>query len=189
LLAIVNDVLDLSKIEAGEMRLERVSFDLSELLQQARSIVDVAAAQKSLLLLMELVPGVPQRLIGDPTRLRQVLVNLLSNAVKLTEAGSVTLRVTPLTAMETAAQEPVSRVTLCFEVIDTGIGIPPQMQAAVFQPFTQADASTTRRFGGTGLGLSIVRRLVEMMGGRLELESQPGKGSTFRVVVMLALAT
>jgi signal transduction histidine kinase len=149
----------------------------------------VAAAQKSLPLLVELAPGVPRRLIGDPTRLKQIVVNLLSNAVKFTQKGSVTLRAAQLALPESDAQEPLPRTTLCLEVTDTGIGIPPEKQAAMFEPFTQADDSTTRRFGGTGLGLSIVRRLVEMMGGHLELRSSPGQGSTFSVTLSLAVCS
>ncbi len=185
LLALVSDVLDLSKIEAGEMRLESAPFDLPTLLQQARALVELPAAQKNLRLEFELESGLPQRLIGDPTRLKQILANLLGNAVKFTEAGSVTLRVAQLTPTDAALGQPPSRVMLRFEVADTGIGIPPERQAAVFQPFTQADSSTTRRFGGTGLGLSIVRRLVDMMGGTLRVASQPGQGSTFSVELPL----
>jgi PAS domain S-box-containing protein len=185
LLALVSDILDLSKIEAGEMHLESAPFDLPTLLQQARAFVELPAAQKNLRLEFELESGLPQRLIGDPTRLKQILANLLGNAVKFTEAGSVTLRVAQLTPPDAASGQPPSQVMLRFEVADTGIGIPPEKQAAVFQPFTQADSSTTRRFGGTGLGLSIVRRLVDMMGGTLLVASQPGQGSTFTVGLTL----
>ncbi|WP_051241967.1 CHASE domain-containing hybrid sensor histidine kinase/response regulator [Azohydromonas australica] len=187
LLCLVNDVLDLSKIEAGEMRLEAVPFGLPDLLEQSRSMVEVAAAQKNLPLLVESAPGMPRRLVGDPTRLKQILVNLLGNAVKFTEAGRVTLRVAQLARLEGAAEQPWPLVTVRFEVIDTGIGIPLEKQAAIFEPFTQADDSTTRRFGGTGLGLSIVRRLVGLMGGQLELQSQPGQGSTFSVTLTMQL--
>jgi PAS domain S-box-containing protein len=182
LLALVNDILDLSKIEAGEMRLESTPFELPALLQQARAFVELQAAQKNLELVFELAPGLPQRLIGDPTRLKQILINLLGNAVKFTGAGgSVTLRLQQLNRDD-------ARVTLRLDVIDTGVGIPREKQTEIFEPFTQADVSTTRRYGGTGLGLSIVRRLVEMIGGRLELRSEPGQGSTFSVTLTLALA-
>jgi signal transduction histidine kinase len=133
------------------------------------------------LLVPDIAPELPARLMGDPMRLRQVLLNLLSNALKFTTSGSVTLRVGVLVQRQ-------QHVQLCVDVVDTGIGIAPEQQERIFEPFTQADGSITRRFGGTGLGLSIVKRLVELMGGRLELHSQPGQGSTFRFVVALAWA-
>jgi signal transduction histidine kinase len=138
------------------------------------------ADAKALQLRLEAAPGLPAEVVGDPLRLKQVLINLLGNAVKFTPQGSVTLRVREL------AREAAS-TALCLEVIDTGIGIEPSKQAHIFEPFTQADSSTTRRFGGTGLGLSIVRRLVDMMGGELRLTSAPGQGSTFGVEVALEL--
>jgi PAS domain S-box-containing protein len=189
LLALVNDILDVSKIEAGEMRLESTPFELPALLQQACAIVEMQAEEKELHLEFELDPALPQRLVGDPTRLKQVLANLLGNAVKFTDAGSVTLRVTQLVLEERARADPGPLLsTLRIEVSDTGIGIPREKQAAIFQPFTQADATTTRRFGGTGLGLSIVQRLVKLMGGCLDLKSEPGKGSTFGFTVTLPVA-
>ncbi|NML18759.1 PAS domain-containing sensor histidine kinase [Azohydromonas caseinilytica] len=181
LLALINDVLDLSRIEAGEMQLERVPFALAELLESACALVQPQADAKALMLRLDLAPGLPATLLGDPLRLKQVLLNLLGNAVKFTPAGHVTLKVTQ------AAREG-ARATLCLEVIDTGIGIAPQVQARIFEAFTQADSSTTRRFGGTGLGLSIVRRLVDMMGGELTLDSTPGEGSRFTVRLPLEVA-
>jgi signal transduction histidine kinase len=187
LLALVNDILDLSKIEAGEMRLDLQPFELQALLRQVRALTEEAAHSKQLSWWLEVASDVPPRLCGDPVRIKQVLINLLSNAVKFTHAGSVTLRVRVLEAQAPPASVERARVRLRFEVEDTGIGIPAEKQAAIFQPFTQADASTTRRFGGTGLGLSIVQRLVEMMGGQLALHSEPGRGSRFSVELALEL--
>uniref|UniRef100_UPI00048F5B95 sensor histidine kinase n=1 Tax=Azohydromonas australica TaxID=364039 RepID=UPI00048F5B95 len=186
LLSVVNDILDVSKIEAGEMQLESAPFDLPALLQHARAIVEMQAAQKELRLDVELDPALPQRLVGDVTRLKQILANLLGNAVKFTDAGAVTLRATQLMLDKQGRDDPWSPLsTLRIEVSDTGIGIPREKQATIFQAFTQADATTTRRFGGTGLGLSIVRRLVELMGGCLDVTSEPGQGSTFSLTVTL----
>jgi signal transduction histidine kinase len=185
LLALINDVLDLSRIEADEMRLEQVPFSLPQLLEAACALVRPQAQAKGLALRLDTVPELPGTLLGDPLRLKQVLINLLGNAVKFTAEGSVTLRVREL------GREPGpegERVRLCLEVADTGIGIEPEKQARIFEPFTQADSSTTRRFGGTGLGLSIVRRLVSMMGGELRLDSAPGRGSTFSVMLALQAA-
>jgi PAS domain S-box-containing protein len=180
LLALTNDVLDLSRIEAGELRLELVSFDLRPLLDAVRALVQPQAAAKKLVLALELPGALPTRVLGDPLRLKQVLINLMSNAVKFTSSGSVTLRARQLTCNGRL-------VSLRFEVADTGIGIAAEQQARIFEPFTQADSSTTRRFGGTGLGLSIVRSLVDMMGGQLELQSWPGQGSAFSVTLTLEL--
>jgi signal transduction histidine kinase len=189
LLALVNDVLDLSKIEAGEMSLEQVPFELPALLHEVAAQARVQADPKGLALCLEAAPGLPPRVCGDPVRLKQVLNNLLGNAVKFTQAGSVTLRAQPAAtpqAVEAADMAP-GHAALCFEVADTGIGIPAEAQARIFEAFTQADSSTTRRFGGTGPGLSIVRRLVALMGGTLALESAPGQGSRFSVTLALAL--
>ncbi|WP_051241690.1 MASE1 domain-containing protein [Azohydromonas australica] len=174
LLALTNDVLDLSRIEAGELRLEDVPFALMPLLDAVQAMVRTQADAKSLPLWLDVAAGVPPRLVGDPLRLRQVLLNLLGNAVKFTAAGQVTLR------LEVVARE-AGWIRLRFEVADTGIGIAAEQQQRIFEPFVQGDSSTTRRFGGTGLGLSIVRRLVDLMGGTLQLQSQPGQGSVFSV--------
>jgi signal transduction histidine kinase len=180
LLALVNDVLDLSRIEAGEMRLEAVAFDLPPLLDSVLAMLRPQAETKGLTLAVESTSDLPQRLVGDPLRLRQVLLNLLSNAVKFTAAGSVTLRLAVLV-------HEARKTLLRFDVLDTGIGITTEQQARIFEPFAQADGSITRRYGGSGLGLSIVTRLVDMMGGTLSLQSQPGHGSA--VTVKLAFPT
>ncbi|MDZ5455801.1 CHASE domain-containing protein [Azohydromonas lata] len=182
LLGLLNDILDLSKIEAGEMRLELQPLDLEHLLQQMMQLAQAQATQKGLQLHLDTGPGVPQYVLGDAVRIRQVLMNLMSNALKFTASGSVTLRVSAAASPES---DTASRAGLRFEVVDTGIGIPQEKQAAIFDPFTQADDSTTRRFGGTGLGLSIVRRLVTLMAGRIELVSAQGQGSTFSVTLPL----
>ncbi|QJB55007.1 ATP-binding protein [Pseudodesulfovibrio sp. zrk46] len=171
LMAIINDVLDLSKIEAGEVKLEHVQFNLEEFLIRMRKIVGDRAEQKGLDFFIDVGPGVPTQIKGDPTRLRQVLVNLIDNGVKFTEKGEVRLTIQP-----TSPDSP-DRIT--FAVIDTGIGIAPQAQQQIFHRFTQADSSTTRKYGGTGLGLAISRRLVELMGGDIHLESTLGQGSAF----------
>ena len=182
LLGLLNDILDLSKIEAGEMRLELQPLDLEPLLQQVLQLTQAQAAQKDLQLHLNLADDVPRHVRGDAVRIRQIFTNLVSNAVKFTSEGSVTLRVTAVPAPQDSL---ASRILLRFEVSDTGIGIPADKQAAIFEPFTQADDSTTRRYGGTGLGLSIVRRLVALMDGRIDIDSTPGVGSTFSVTLAL----
>ncbi len=177
LLGIVNDVLDLAKIEAGEMRLEREPFSLCELLREVESVYGVQAQHKGLALTLERGPALPEALIGDAGRLRQVLVNLVGNAIKFTARGGVVIAA----ARDEAGGAPRLRLS----VRDSGIGITPEQQARLFQPFTQADETTTRRFGGTGLGLSIVRRLVGLMQGEVGLSSTPGQGSEFWVSVPL----
>jgi PAS domain S-box-containing protein len=172
LLAILNDILDLSKIEAGHLEMECVEFDLDEVLDRLASVIGLKAEEKGVELVYALPPRLPRRLLGDPTRLSQVLLNLASNAVKFTARGEVVVSVAQ------AAREK-DEVRLVFEVRDTGIGLRADEIARLFQPFTQADSSTTRRFGGTGLGLVISRRLVQMMGGEIAVDSQPGRGSRF----------
>lgn len=171
LLSIINDVLDLSKIEAGEISLEKAVIDMNEFVDRTREIVAGRAVQKGLDFSIEVDSDVPTQLIGDPIRLRQVLVNLIDNGVKFTENGSIRLVIAP-----TEKEQPGS---LTFKVIDTGIGIPTSVQEQIFRRFTQADASTTREYGGTGLGLSICRRLVDIMGGTIKLDSTLGQGATF----------
>jgi PAS domain S-box-containing protein len=178
LLHLINDILDLSRVEALQLDLERTGFALDELLGKVREIIAVRAQEKGLALECVVAPGVPGNLLGDPTRLQQVLLNLLGNAVKFTEAGKVSLKVGSELG---AGGAPFLR----FTIADTGIGIPRDKLDAVFERFTQADASTTRRFGGTGLGLTISRRLVELMGGQIEVESEVGKGSEFTFSVPL----
>ncbi len=181
LLAIVNDILDISKIEAGRLAVERIPFLLRECVDEALKPLAPAARKKGLELSWEIAPELPQALLGDPMRLRQILVNLASNAIKFTPQGSVTLRV----QAEPGAD---GELDCHFSVQDTGIGIPAAHQAAIFTPFLQADASTARRYGGSGLGLAISAQLVELMGGRIWLESTPGTGSTFHFTLRLAVA-
>jgi two-component system, sensor histidine kinase and response regulator len=172
LLTIINDILDFSKIEAGKMTFEKVPFDLRETVKHSVELLAPRARDKGLALNCSILPNVPTQLVGDPSRLRQILLNLLSNAVKFTEQGEVSLEITQL-------DETREDVGLSFSVRDTGIGISEENQKKLFQSFNQADDSTTRRFGGTGLGLAICRKLVELMNGTLALTSSPGKGSTF----------
>ncbi|MGA0611695.1 response regulator [Caldimonas sp. KR1-144] len=172
LLQILNDILDISKIEAGHLELERIDFELETVVSEMADVLGLKADEKGLELLFSAAPDLPARLIGDPVRLRQVLVNLGSNAIKFTDAGEVTV------GMELASQDAHS-VELHGWVRDTGVGMTADQLARAFQPFMQADTSTTRRFGGTGLGLSIASQLVEKMGGRLWAHSEPGRGSTF----------
>ena len=173
LLAILNDILDLSKIEAGHLEMECVEFDIDDVLDQLAAVIGMKAEEKDVELVYALPPRLPRRLLGDPTRLGQVLLNLAGNAVKFTERGEV------LVSLALSAREDKA-VQLVFEVRDTGIGMSAEEIARLFQPFTQADSSTTRRFGGTGLGLVISRRLVGMMGGEITVDSEPGRGSRFR---------
>src|SRR6476660_6833867 len=180
LLNLINDILDLSKVEASQLELERTGFSLNDLLEKVTEMVAVRAHEKGLALVCEIAPKVPTDLVGDPTRLRQVLLNLLDNAIKFTESGEVALRVTP------DANSPVPGA-LRFTISDTGIGIPGEKLGAVFERFTQADSSTTRRYGGSGLGLTISKRLVELMGGRIWVESGVGKGSVFSFAVPLEI--
>jgi PAS domain S-box-containing protein len=181
LLRIINDILDFSKIEAGRIEIENVRFALDDVMSNVSAVIAQKVFDQGLELLFDMIDDVPQDLVGDPLRLRQVLVNLVNNAVKFTEAGEVHLRIR-LVERET------SRVRLEFSVRDTGIGMTPEQQARLFQPFTQADGSTTRRYGGTGLGLTISKRLVELMGGTIRAESVPGKGSTFSFDAWFGLA-
>ena len=172
LLGLINDILDFSKIEARRLDLDRHEFDLRETVGDAARLLALRAAQKGLELACDVAADVPELLLGDAGRLRQVLLNVLGNAIKFTERGEVVLSI----AVEAAGPE---NVTLRFAIRDTGIGIPAEQQQHVFLAFTQADASTTRRFGGTGLGLAIAARLVELMNGRISVESEVGRGSTF----------
>ncbi len=181
LLTVINDILDFSKIEAGKLELVSVEFNLHDILEPALKALAVRARQKHLELHYRLQPGVPEVVAGDAGRLRQIVINLVGNAIKFTEQGEVTLEVQP------ESQEKGCR-SLHFSVRDTGIGISPEKQAAVFDAFSQADGSTARRYGGTGLGLTISRRLVEMMGGRIWMESAMGRGSTFHFTARFGLS-
>ena len=176
LLNLLNDILDLSKVEAGYIELERMEFDLWDVIDKTAEMMALRAHEKDLEFACSVAPGVPTQLIGDPNRLRQILLNLIGNAIKFTGKGEVTLRVIrdPDTVPNRSGE-----VAIRFTITDTGIGIPKDKLDVVFEPFTQADSSTTRRYGGTGLGLTISRRLVELMGGRIWAESVVDRGSTF----------
>jgi PAS domain S-box-containing protein len=176
LLNLINDILDLSKVEASQLDLERTGFSLSDHLEKVIEMVAPKAHEKGLTLSCEIAPSVSNDLVGDPTRLRQVLLNLLGNAIKFTETGGVSLKVEP-------HNDPAVPTALRFTVADTGIGIANEKLGQVFERFTQADSSTTRRFGGSGLGLTISRRLVELMGGRIWVESEVDRGSVFAFAV------
>lgn len=172
LLNLINDILDLAKVESGKIELEAVAMDVREVISRAIEVVDGRAKAKGLTIQSHIAPGVPVHLTGDPNRLRQILINLLGNSIKFTGTGGVEVRV------ERDPEDPRDGC-LRFAVSDTGIGIPEEKLAAVFESFTQADSSTTRNYGGTGLGLTISRQLVELMGGRIWVTSQVGVGSTF----------
>jgi PAS domain S-box-containing protein len=184
MLTLINDILDVSKIEAGQLELDIADFDLHDTIAQACAMARIKADTIGIRLEVEIEPGTPRAVRGDAGRLRQVLLNLVANAVKFTSAGGVSVRV--------RADEPVGegdgQTRLLLAVSDTGIGIDPQILSHMFEPFTQADASTTRNYGGTGLGLTIVRELVELMGGTIDCRSEPGVGSTFFFSIPLALA-
>jgi two-component system, sensor histidine kinase and response regulator len=172
LLVIINDILDFSKIEADRVELEQIDFRLCLIVEDLLELLAEQAHSKGLELTYLIQEEIPAWVAGDPVRLRQILTNLLGNAVKFTDCGEVALYIT-------LASETAQDVFIRFAVVDTGIGIPPDIQDRLFQAFTQGDGSTTRKYGGTGLGLAICKRLVEMMGGTIEVESIPGKGSTF----------
>ena len=180
LLAVINDILDFSKIEAGKLGLDPIDFSLRGSLETTMRTLALRAHQRGLELLCDVRPDVPDALVGDPGRLRQILINLVSNAIKFTEECEIVVRVA-------ADEESEVSTLLHFSVSDTGIGIPPDRIQAVFEAFTQADNSTTRKHGGTGLGLTITRRLVEMMGGRIWVEPRPGSGSVFHFTTQLGI--
>ncbi len=182
LLTVINDILDFSKIEAGKLEIDAITFDLRGCLEESVKALSFRAHEKNLELLYELDPELPHALVGDPGRLRQVVVNLVGNAVKFTERGEVVLRV----QMESQEQD---RAHLHFTVTDTGVGIPADKQRTIFEAFTQADNSSTRKYGGTGLGLTISSTLIKAMGGRIWVESVPGKGSTFHFTACLPIQT
>ena len=182
LLEIVSDILDLSKIEAGKLDLEVRDFDLRTAISDVADLMAPRANAKALELITLVHPDVPPVVCGDPGRLRQILLNLVGNAIKFTDTGEVVVRATVDEEIEGA-------LVVRLEVIDTGVGLTPDEQARVFESFTQADASTTRRYGGTGLGLTICRQLVELMGGELGVESQPGEGSRFWFTARLGRAS
>lgn len=181
LLAIINDILDFSKLEAGRIELESIDFRPSELIDSVVDLMSRAVSSKPLTLLTYVNPRVPAILRGDPGRLRQVLLNLVGNAVKFTDQGFVLVSVDVEHVEKNEAR-------LSFEVVDSGIGMSPQVRSRLFQPFAQGDASTTRQFGGTGLGLAISKGFIEMMKGRIEVQSEPGEGTTMRFTVPLAIS-
>ena len=172
LMDIINDVLDMSKIETGHLEIEKTVFDLWDIVESVGVSLGAMAARKGLEFLCRIDPKTPRHVIGDPTRLRQILINLAGNSIKFTEEGKVVVGVR-------VAEKKGDDLLLHFSVKDTGIGIPKEKQAAVFDSFTQAEASTTRKYGGTGLGLTISKQLVELMGGSIGIESELGKGTTF----------
>jgi signal transduction histidine kinase/CheY-like chemotaxis protein/HPt (histidine-containing phosphotransfer) domain-containing protein len=172
LLTVINDILDFSKIEAGKLTLEAINFKIREVVERTISLFSQRAKEKGITIEGVLQPEIPEYLVGDPVRISQVFANLVGNAVKFTEKGRVRVTVT-------LDQSGPDRLTLLCRVADTGIGIPPEIQKQLFQPFSQGDGSATRKYGGTGLGLAISRQLAEMMGGTMGLESTPGQGSTF----------
>jgi PAS domain S-box-containing protein len=183
LLSIIDEILDFSKVEAGRVELEHVSFDLHELVDEVVGMLGDVANGKGVELLAHCAPDVPRLVRADPTRLRQILVNLTSNAVKFTEVGEVVVQARSDGAVDRSGAVSVAHVR--FEVRDTGIGMTDEARANIFDPFSQADASTTRRFGGTGLGLAIVKQLVELMGGEVGVDSKPGVGSAFWFAIPL----
>ncbi len=180
LLSLINDVLDYSKIEAGKLEIEAIEFNLGDSLGDTMKTLSLRAHQKGLELAFEIEPSVPDALIGDPGRLRQIIVNLVGNGIKFTEQGEVVVHVN-------SKSRTGDGIELQFTVADTGIGVPLQKQASIFKAFNQADGSMTRKYGGTGLGLSISSRLVDLMGGRIWVESESGKGSRFHFTVLFGL--
>jgi len=181
LLDLLNDILDMSKIEAGHLTLEAVPFDLRDIISQVVELARIRASEKGLKIEYEIIPNVSSWVSGDPVRLRQVLINLLGNSTKFTERGQLTLKVAP-------NPEGSGPGSLLFSVADTGIGISPEQITRIFESFSQADSSTTRKYGGTGLGLNICKKLVEAMGGKIWVESTIGVGSTFFFRVEFGMA-
>lgn len=178
LLSIINDIIDISKIEAGKLNLENIQFDLLETLQEISSIYSFQAREKRLEMVYDIDPLMPRHFYGDPVRIKQIFVNLLSNAMKFTSKGHILVRIHQ-------SGEEAGKARIQCEVEDTGIGIPENKRSKIFEKFTQAEASTTRQFGGTGLGLTIVRQLIEMMGGSIRVESEIGQGSKFIFSLLL----
>ncbi|MBF0215271.1 MAG: PAS domain S-box protein, partial [Magnetococcales bacterium] len=190
LLTLINGILDLAKIEAGQLLLEKISFDPRAIVENVCDLVAVKAHEKDLELFCYIAPELPERVIGDPNRLSQILINLIANAIKFTEEGEVTVlvqRADFLTASGEVENRERGEVGVMFSVADTGIGIPDDRQEKIFERFTQADGSITRKFGGTGLGLTISKVLAELMGGSVRVESEIGEGSIFHVMLRFGL--
>ena len=182
LLGVVNDILDFSKVESGKLDLDPIDFNLQDTMAETMKALSLRAHKKGLELIYEIDPAIPDNLIGDPGRLRHILTNLVGNSIKFTPQGEILVSVVPHTRSD-------CQICLHFLVADTGIGIPPEKQALIFEPFAQADSSTTRNYGGTGLGLAICSRLTALMGGRVWLESEVGRGSTFHFTASLGVST
>ena len=182
MLSLINDILDFSKIEAEKLELDPTDFDLRERIGETLMTLAMRAHNKGLELAFDVDPAVPERVVGDLHRLRQVLMNLLGNAIKFTEQGEIVVRIDFVRQQE-------QTVTLRFAVSDTGIGLPADKLESIFRPFEQADASTTRKYGGTGLGLAISVRLVELMGGKMEVQSELGSGTTFSFTAELGIGS
>ena len=180
LLSIINEILDFSKVEAGKVELESVPLQIHPLLQSVADLLQTKAEEKGLSIFLDVHPDIPEILYGDVSRLRQVLINLIGNAIKFTEKGHIHITV------ESVGQS-ISQTQLYFQIRDTGIGIQPEQMTRLFQPFMQADASTTRKYGGTGLGLAISMGLVQMMGGDMGVQSQLGKGTNFYIMIPFEL--
>ena len=185
LLVLVNDILDFSKIEAGKMSLEAADVHLRSLIDDVLTLVSELAKKKGLELTVDVAPDVPDNLRGDPVRLRQILFNLVGNAIKFTESGRVAVSVT----VQQAPSHLPDSILLGWRIADTGIGMTEEQQTRLFQAYSQAEASTARKFGGTGLGLMICRQLVELMGGEITVESHAGKGTTFRYTTLVLPAS
>lgn len=176
LLGIINDILDFSKIEAGKLSVEHIEFRFSEVLDNISNIVSVKAKEKDLELIFDIDPELPDELVGDPLRLGQIIINLTGNSVKFTESGEIIIRARKVTEAD-------EMIEVQFDIQDTGIGMNEEQLGRLFQSFSQADGSITRKYGGTGLGLTISKSFVELMGGRIWVESEPGKGSTFSFTI------
>jgi two-component system, sensor histidine kinase and response regulator len=182
LLRVINDILDFSRVEAGKLIMESVDFNLDQVLENLSVLISLRAQEKGIELLFSRAPTVPSNILGDPSRLLQILTNLANNAIKFTEKGEVLIATELVHKVPPRGTGPLAnagRVVLKFTVRDTGIGMTPEQLSRLFQPFSQADTSTSRKYGGTGLGLAISRQLVNLMGGEIQVSSQAGVGSTF----------
>ena len=189
LLNIIDDVMDISKVESGQLSLNLKAFDLSHIIENVRDVLTIQAQEKGLEITCHIAPEVPVALTGDPVRLRQILINLVGNAIKFSKVGSITMDVKTQHRQPVEVEKDIGKIELLFSVTDTGMGIPSSKIDLIFDNFTQVDASTTREHGGTGLGLSISKRLVEIMGGDIWVDSRMGKGSTFYFTVTFGIQT